>query len=221
VAILVDQGVHWEGVGPSAKRVLDPPSAETLKVVKDVVSGVIGFQQSRGDQVLVETLPFDVTLALPAPAPPARPVPMGSRKPSTGLDELTLRLRSLSPLWLIAGGCFLIVALVAVGVLLKARLRRKTPRAEVALAGGAPLGPGTTTPAQLSSPGQFEAKAMAQLAENRQVQEQAELDALLSLKTIPTTRKSEVLKKFILDEAKKDPGKVAQLIRSWLSAEAV
>jgi flagellar biosynthesis/type III secretory pathway M-ring protein FliF/YscJ len=134
---------------------------------------------------------------------------------------LTLRLRSLSPLWLIAGGCFFIVALVAVGLLLKVRLGRKAPQAEAALAGGARLAPGTTTPAQLGSPAQFEAKAMAQLAENRQVQEQAELDALLSLKTVPTTRKSEVLKKFILDEAKKDPGKVAQLIRSWLSAEAV
>jgi flagellar M-ring protein FliF len=221
VAILVDQGVHWEGVGPSAKRVLDPPSADTLKVVKEVVSGVIGFQQNRGDQVLVETLPFDVTLALPAPEPFARPVPAGPRKPSTGWEELTLRLRSLSPLWLIAGGCFFIVALVAVGLLLKVRLGRKAPQAEAALAGGARLAPGTTTPAQLGSPAQFEAKAMAQLAENRQVQEQAELDALLSLKTVPTTRKSEVLKKFILDEAKKDPGKVAQLIRSWLSAEAV
>ena len=221
VAILVDQGVHWEGVGPSAKRVLDPPSAETLKVVKEVVSGVIGFQQNRGDQVLVETLPFDVTLALPAPEPLARPMPSGPRKPSTGLEELTLRLRSLSPLWIIAGVCLVIVALVAVGLFLKARLGRKAPQAEAALAGGARLAPGTTTPAQLGSPAQFEAKAMAQLAENRQVQEQAELDALLSLKTVPTTRKSEVLKKFILDEAKKDPGKVAQLIRSWLSAEAV
>ena len=221
VAILVDQGVHWEGVGPSAKRVLDPPSAETLKVVKEVVSGVIGFQQNRGDQVLVETLPFDVTLALPAPEPLARPMPSGPRKPSTGLEELTLRLRSLSPLWIIAGVCLVIVALVAVGLFLKARLGRKAPPAEVALAGGAPLAPGTATPAQLGSPAQFEAKAMAQLAQNRQFQEQAELDALLSLKTVPTTRKSEVLKKFILDEAKKDPSKVAQLIRSWLSAEAV
>jgi flagellar biosynthesis/type III secretory pathway M-ring protein FliF/YscJ len=137
------------------------------------------------------------------------------------LEELTLRLRSLSPLWIIAGVCLVIVALVAVGLFLKARLGRKAPPAEVALAGGAPLAPGTATPAQLGSPAQFEAKAMAQLAQNRQFQEQAELDALLSLKTVPTTRKSEVLKKFILDEAKKDPSKVAQLIRSWLSAEAV
>lgn len=221
VAILVDQGVHWEGVGPSAKRVLDPPSADTLKIVKEVVSGVIGFQQSRGDQVLVETLPFDVTLALPAPEPLASPAPSGPRKPSTGLEEFIFRLRSLSPLWLIAGAGFSLVALVALGLILKARLGRKTPKAEAALAGGAPLAPGATTPAQLGSPAQFEAKAMAQLAENRQSQEQAELDALMSLKTVPTTRKSEVLKRFILDEAKKDPGKVAQLIRSWLNTEAV
>jgi flagellar biosynthesis/type III secretory pathway M-ring protein FliF/YscJ len=51
------------------------------------------------------------------------------------------------------------------------------------------------------------------------VQEQAENDALQSLKMIPTTRKSEVYRKFILDEAKKDPGRVAQLVRSWLNAE--
>ena len=62
---------------------------------------------------------------------------------------------------------------------------------------------------------------MAQLAENRQVQEQAELDALQSLRIVPTTRKAEVFKKFILEEAKKDPGKMAQLVRSWLSGEAV
>ena len=192
-----------------------------MKVVKDVVSGVIGFQQNRGDQVLVETLPFDVTLALPAPEPPARLAPVGTPKPVTGVDGLMLRLRSLSPLWLIAGVCFLIVALVAVGVLVKARLGRKSPRVAATPAGGPALAPGAAAPAQLRSPGQFEAKAMAQLVENRQVQEQAELDALLSLKTVPTTRKSEVFKKFILEEAKKDPGKVAQLIRSWLGAEAV
>jgi flagellar M-ring protein FliF len=220
-AILIDQGVHWEGLGPSAKRVLDPPSADTLKIVKEVVSGVIGFQQNRGDQVLVETLPFDVTLTLPAPEPPAPAMPSGTRKPSTGLEELTLRLRSLSPLWLVAGACLLLVALISVGVLLKARLGRIKPAMEVSPAGGAALSAATTTPGQLGSSGQFEAKAMAQLAENRQIQEQAELDALLSLKTVPTTRKAEVFKKFILEEAKKDPSKVAQLIRSWLGTEAV
>jgi flagellar M-ring protein FliF len=222
VAILVDQGVRWEGVGPSAKRVLDPPSTDTLKVVKDVVSGVIGFQSGRGDQVLVETLPFDTTLTLRAPEPLAPAAPAGAAKPSGGLDEVAFRLRSLSPLWFIAGGCLFIVLLVALGVLLKARLGGKKQTLEALPAGGPPLAPGVTAPAQLGPPkGEFEAKALAQLTENRQVQEQAELDALQSLKMIPTTRKAEVFKRFIVEEAKKDPDKMAQLIRSWLSGEAI
>ncbi len=222
VAVLVDQGVRWEGVGPSAKRVLDPPSADTLKVVKDVVSGVIGFQPARGDQVLVETLPFDATLALPAPEPLAPAAPSDGQKPSGGWDLMALRLRSLSPLWLGAGACLLVVLLATLGVLLRRRPGRKNQPVGAASAGVPLLAPGAAPAAPLGpSKGEFEAKALAQLAENRQVQEQAELDALESLKLIPTTRKAEVFKRFILEEAKKDPGKIAQLMRAWLSGEAV
>jgi flagellar M-ring protein FliF len=220
VAILLDQGVHWEGAGPSARRVLDPPSADTLKVVKDVVSGVIGFQQERGDQVLVETLPFDATLAVPAPEMPARRSPRQPQKPGSGPEELVLRLKSLPPVWLAAGAGVLLTVLVIVALIFRA-LSRKKRKVQAELVGGAQLPAGSSALAQLpaNSEGEFQAKAMAQLAENRQVQEQAENDALQSLKMIPTTRKSEVYRKFILDEAKKDPGRVAQLVRSWLNAE--
>jgi flagellar biosynthesis/type III secretory pathway M-ring protein FliF/YscJ len=106
--------------------------------------------------------------------------------------------------------------------LLTRALFKKKPAIQAVQVGGAPAIAGATGPAaQLSAPtqGEFEAKAMAQLAENRQAQEQAESDVLQSLKLIPTTRKAEVYKKYILDEAKQDPGKVAQLLRSWLNAE--
>ena len=221
VAILVDQGVHWEGAGRSARRVLDPPSADTLKVVKDVVSGVIGFQQNRGDQVLVETLPFDATLTLPAPEQAARPAPGDNSQPPAGLGGPLFRLRSVSPLWLVSGGCLLIAALVGLGVMVRMRLKRRTRKLESAVTGPPSLAGGTATPAQLGARGEFEARAMAQLAENRQNQDQTEIDALQPLKMVPTTRKSEVYKKFIVEETKKDPGKMAQLMRSWLSGEAV
>jgi flagellar M-ring protein FliF len=221
VAILLDQGVHWEGAGPSAKRVLDPPSADTLKVVKDVVSGVIGFQQERGDQVLVETLPFDATLAVPAPEMPSRRSPRQPQRPGSGPEELALRLKSLPPVWLGAGAGVLLTLLVVLALIFKAFSKKRKQKLQAELVGGAQLPAGAGAAAQLSAhgEGEFQAKAMAQLAENRQIQEQAESDALQSLKMIPTTRKSEVYRKFILDEAKKDPGRVAQLIRSWLSAE--
>ncbi len=57
VAVLVDHRLRWEGAGPRARRVLEPPAPETLKVVRDVLAGVVGFQQERGDQILVESLP--------------------------------------------------------------------------------------------------------------------------------------------------------------------
>jgi flagellar M-ring protein FliF len=223
VAILLDQGLRWEGAGPAAKRVLDPPSAETLKVVKDVVSGVIGFQQDRGDQVLVETLPFDATLAVPAPEAPNKTAARQNEKPGNGQEELVSRLKSLPRLWLIAGGCTLLVVLVVVSLLIRALFRKRAPAIQAVHAGGAPAltAAGAAGTAQLPhyTEGAFEAKAMAQLAENRNAQQHAEDDAIESLRLIPTTRKSEVYRKFILEEAKKDPSRVAQLIRSWLNAE--
>jgi flagellar M-ring protein FliF len=231
VAILLDQGLHWEGAGPAAKRVLDPPSPDTLKVVKDVVSGVIGFQQERGDQVLVETLPFDATLAVPAPEAPNKTGTRQNEKPSSGPEEFMSRLKSLSRLWLIAGVCILLVVFVILALLVRALFKRKGTAilavhtgGALALAGatgGASALAGPTRKAQLpaQTEGAFEARAMAQLAENRNAQQLAEDDALESLKSVPTTRKSEVYRKFIIEEAKKDPGRVAQLLRSWLNSE--
>jgi flagellar M-ring protein FliF len=221
VAILLDQGVHWEGAGSTAKRILDPPSADELKVVKDVVSGVIGYQQERGDQVLVETLPFDATLAVPAPEDPARTVARQTQKPGSGPEEIAEHLKSFPRVWLIAGVCTLLVALIVISLFIRVLLKKKGAVPAVQVGGAPALAGAAGTAAQLPAPnqGEFEAKAMAQLAENRHAKEQAESDVLQSLKLIPTTRKSEVYKKYILDEAKQDPGKVAQLLRSWLNAE--
>ena len=104
VVVLMDQSLHWEGVGPWAKRILEPPSADKLKVVHDVVAGVVGIQPERGDQVLVDSLPFDATLAIPPPpAPPAPPATNpGGRAPTRqpGLDLWLRQIKTLSPIWL-------------------------------------------------------------------------------------------------------------------------
>ena len=77
VALVLDQSVKWEGAGKNLHRVVVPPSAETLKSVKDVVTAAIGFNADRGDVITVETLPFEETLNQPAPdaAPAAKPSP--------------------------------------------------------------------------------------------------------------------------------------------------
>ena len=62
LAVLVDQNVRWEGDGAAKHRVLVPPPPETLKTIRDLVAGVSGFSAERGDQLVVETLPFESSL---------------------------------------------------------------------------------------------------------------------------------------------------------------
>ena len=66
-SVLVDQAVRWEGSGKQQRKVVTPPSAETVRAIRVLVSGAIGLQPDRGDQLVVESLPFESTLQAPAP----------------------------------------------------------------------------------------------------------------------------------------------------------
>lgn len=67
-SVLLDQAVRWEGTGKQQRQVVTPPPAETVRAIKVLVSGAIGLQPDRGDQLVIESLPFESTLQLPAPA---------------------------------------------------------------------------------------------------------------------------------------------------------
>ena len=64
--------VRYEGSGAKAKRIVEAPSADKLKAIHDLVAGVIGLSTERGDQLVVETLPFESTLN-PEQLPPPKP----------------------------------------------------------------------------------------------------------------------------------------------------
>jgi flagellar M-ring protein FliF len=77
LAVLVDQGVRWEGKGSARQRVLVPPTPETLTTIKNLVAAVTGFNGDRGDQLIVETLPFESSLNAEPPSvfkPVAAPI---------------------------------------------------------------------------------------------------------------------------------------------------
>jgi len=78
VSVLIDHEVHFEGEGAQAKRVLTAPPPERLKVIHDLAAAAVGLNTERGDQLIVESLPFDSTVNLeppgPASAPPAAPL---------------------------------------------------------------------------------------------------------------------------------------------------
>ncbi|HYL78153.1 MAG TPA: flagellar basal-body MS-ring/collar protein FliF [Bryobacteraceae bacterium] len=200
VSLLVDQEVRWEGSGDKAKRVVTPPSAEKLKSIHDLVAGVIGFSAERGDQLVVECLPFEATLN-PEPLPPAaKPVAPVQQYPPW-LDAL-LKNKIALP---VVGG----VVLLALGFGVFRMMRGGTRRADVEIAGQLDAG---EVPA-LSLNKQIE----NQLAEQAAVRQRQEADALNALKVPPMTKKTEVLTKHIGEQAKKDSTAMAHVLRSWMS----
>lgn len=208
VAVLLDQRVRWEGKGSQAKAIFLPPSADTVKAVHDIIAGVTGFTQERGDQIVVESVPFQTTADQSAPvaaAPTPQPLPKIS-----GWREW---IHNPAVLIGAAAGAGFVLALV-VGVLLLRRKRRPAAKANL-------IGAKAIAAASVAQPagGPTNAdKMQAALAERSAQQEAANMTALAGFKLpIVTTRKSEILVKELRETAKKDVAGPAQVLQTWIN----
>ncbi len=205
-AVLLDYGLRWEGSGPKAKRILEPPSPERLKAVQDLVAGAIGLDNARGDQLVVETIPFEQTLAIePPPAPVSPRTPPGTVALPPWIERILSQKVYAAA---VAGG----VLLLAVVWLLMRRKRRQASVGMVAaLAGGAA--------GEIASPADVAQRELeARLTEQQAAKQRLEAEALSALKLPPvTTKKAEVLTKHIAETVKKDPVGAAQILRTWLN----
>lgn len=124
VAVLVDQDVSWEKDAAGFKRVLLPPSPEKLKIIRDLVAGIIGFTQERGDQLVIETLPFETTLLTEPPRMAPSSGPVKSSPPSAFGPSLSLDRKQM----MVAGGALAALLLgVAVGIVIMRRRKRSGP----------------------------------------------------------------------------------------------
>src|SRR5229473_378610 len=200
VSLLVDQQVRWEGAGSKLKRIVEPPSPEKLKTIHDLVAGVIGFSAVRGDQLVVECLPFEATLypeqlpEAPKPVAPVAPSPL----------EQILKNKNLA----IGLGVGLLLTLIVLGTVIKLlRGRKKAAHSEI-----------IAQIATVEKKGENLAKQIEnQLAEQAALRDKQESDALNALKLPPVTKKTEVLGKHIAEQAKKDSTVMAQVMRSWMN----
>lgn len=215
VALLLDQGVRWEGAGAKAKKIVEPPAPEKVKVIRDLVAAATGLSAERGDQLIVETLPFESTLAAgepPAPVPPASkgPAPLGL---PSWLEQLAQKYNPLLLAGVAAG--VLLTLLGGVAILFLRRRKKKARAVSVAGVLAAPGAPAIEGPSAVETAGQ---KLEAKLAEQEALKQQLEAEALNSFK-LPqvVTKKTEVLSKYLVDVAKKDPMTAAQILRTWLS----
>jgi flagellar biosynthesis/type III secretory pathway M-ring protein FliF/YscJ len=181
-----------------------------MKIIRDLVAGVSGFSAERGDQIIVETLPFE-------PAGPLDMMPASEPSVQTPPGIAFWRWPSKfewNSVTAIAAGA-VAACVLAVGVLLfwlRRRARRKKAAAMVQA-----IAAGEAAPAIEGATDEFGKRLKDQLAEQAALKERQTIEALQSLKIPIHTKKSEVLVKHISEEAKKDPAAAAQIIRSWLN----
>lgn len=198
VSLLVDSDVHYEGTGAKVKRIVEAPSADKLKAIHDLVAGVIGLSTERGDQLVVETLPFESTLN-PEQLPPPQPPPV----PQT-LQEQFLK-NKVFVIGVGVGAALLLVLLVVVVRVMRKSGHRGSVEMAGELSAGAP------------PPDQLQAQIENRLAEQSAQRQKQETEALNALKLPPVTKKTEVLAKHIAEQAKKDSASMAHVLRAWMS----
>ncbi|HTM50268.1 MAG TPA: flagellar basal-body MS-ring/collar protein FliF [Bryobacteraceae bacterium] len=204
LAVLLDQGVRWEGKGSKARRILEPPSPERLKTIRELVAAATGFQENRGDQLTVETLAFESTLGVEPPAEaPAAPAPQPVTVPpwiQKYLEKAPLGLKIGAG----AAAALILIGPMVAFLLLRRKRRKKAAAAEMQKTLDKGVNPAET----------FE----GQIASRAANQERLDAEALLALKLPPPgTKKSEILTKHLKKTAKSDPTVAAQLLRTWIN----
>jgi len=213
LAVLVDQELKWEKDKSGFQRVLIPPPPEKLKIIHDLVAGVTGFTAERGDQLVIETLPFETTLLLEPPQAPAATPPPAKQPQQFGLPF------PLDRKMLMIGGGVLGALLVLAVTIAVMRRRPKTPTASnvtgpVELPAPAPNGELVAQGADLDK--QIE----SQLADRDALQKKMDAQALASLKLAPViTKKAEVFAKHLRERIASEPETAAKVLRGWIREE--
>jgi flagellar M-ring protein FliF len=227
VAVLLDQDLVWTGQGAHRRHVLTAPTPERIKAIHDIVSGVLGIQPERGDQIVIESLPFEQTLALEDVA----------NTSAGGKADKTLPLSPLAKLLAdrrvqIGVGVGILLLIAALMFLLKGR---KNVRVDV---GNAGLPPGTARErsAAIATAGAVAQEALANAkdagggAPNKQVSDGAPaaagqsaggaglpISAKLALPEMDSATKMMLTQ--IQNHVAKDPAFAASIVRGWMTEE--
>ncbi|MBL8295989.1 MAG: hypothetical protein JNN08_29365, partial [Bryobacterales bacterium] len=207
-----------------ARRLVQPPSPERIKATRDLVAGVVGFQADRGDQLIVEALPFESTLSYENPPTPVIAPPASSPASPIG-PLLELLQKGGKTTILAAAGAGLLLLLIVLFFFFRVRSsKKKRPRMMAVPVPELDGGPGGEAPAlpagsdNSSVESQFQAE-LSKKHRKKALQEQEILSELAASAKLPssTTTKAAVLVKHLSEETRKNPEAVAQLVRTWLS----
>jgi flagellar M-ring protein FliF len=173
-----------------------------MKGVHDVIAGITGFNEQRGDLITVETLPFEGTLAIePPPAPPSQTHP-----------KLVLDYKQPAVIGIAV--VILLLILAVVFLLLRRAKRSKTAAVADTAPGALPAGDSVAVAAVAGQPqDEYEQKMIDNDAERAQL----EAEALSRIKLPANTKKTEVLVRFIRESVLKDPVAATNVLRTWVT----
>ena len=200
--VLLDHAVRWEGTGAKAKKIVTPPSAEVIKAVHDVVAGIVAFNEPRGDQITVESLPFESTLDA---EPPMSSTPLNQKAPAADKKQQMMLL----------GGAIAVVVILLAGVLFVMRRSSKSKTADTAPA--AIAADPNATGALPASSGNLGSDMEQRIREGQQEQARLEAEVLNSIKLPVATKATEVLIRHIKESSQKDPATAANVLRAWMN----
>jgi flagellar M-ring protein FliF len=209
LAVLVDQELTWQREKTGYKRILQAPSPEKLKIIRDVVAGVTGFTAERGDQLIIETLPFESTLTIEPPLMPGAP---NTGKPSEPPGFSITWNRQME--YVVGGTAAGVIVISMIGIIL--RRRRGKGRTTASVPTALAQGEGSGAAGAVEGPG-MENELEAKLAERDAMQKRADAQVLSSLKLTPViTKTAEVLAKHLREKITKEPEVSAQVLRTWI-----
>ena len=195
-ALLLDQDVEWQGKGAARKRVPIPPAPERIKAIRDVVAGVLGVSAERGDQLVIESLPFEQTRL-------SDDTGGGSAKPPAVATPSLAKLLQDRRVWMGAGAALVVV------VALLFVLRRRKGKATLTDAPAA-------LPAGRSGKGDAPGRVGAAVPElAAQVAEPSAVKSYLP----PITGKAQGLLAQIQETVVRNPEFAANIVRGWMEED--
>lgn len=210
LSILVDHSLRWEGT----KRIVEAPSAEKLKVIHDLVAAATGLDPARGDQLVVNAFPFEATLTA-EPVATTLAAPVAANPAPLWLQKLMAQ-KNFAIIAGVGAAAMLALVLGLMMVLAKARNKKRVAAEAAAQAIEAAKAAALAGPSVAEAQKNLEARMAGQIGE----QERKDAEAMMQLKLPEVqTKKTEVIKKHIAAEAKKDPTAMAQVVRTWLNGE--
>ena len=229
VAVLLDNYLRWEVENGKPKRVMNPPTPEQMKSIRDLITGAAGVDAKRGDSVVVESIAFGSTLDAQPPEGLIPSPPKQLEKSQPKAPEVASWMGIPKNNLMIMGGVAGVALVVLMGGIFWLIRKRKKRNASVAIASALSAGAeaasvGRGGKKQLKS----SAEAAANGAEDEELNEEEairkaaiEEKRVLGSITLPehSSKKALVLSKHIAEEARKNPAGMAQIVRTWLNEE--